>query len=762
MNSNLARERRPRRRSRVRSFVTVVQVIILLFMGTTVGVGLGLFLNLSRVLPQVQDFQAPEATIVYSSDGVVLGRVFREDRTNVPLKEIPQSLRDATIAIEDSRFYEHAGVDVRGIARAVWTNVRGQRLAQGGSTITQQLARNVYLNQRKTFQRKIQEAVLAILIERRYEKDRILEMYLNQVYYGSGAFGVQAASKVYFGKDVGQLTLSEAAMIAGMPKKPSAYSPHEDKEAAITRRDIVLNRMAELGMLTASERDEAKNKKLAIIPRAKGRSTYKAPHFVDYVAAQLRERYGEDVVYMGGLRVYTTLNYEMQKIAEKALREQIKRHRNKGVGEGCIIAIEPGNGYIRAMVGSVDPTSHFNRCTQAVRQPGSAFKAFVYTAAIEAGMKPTDRILDAPKSYPQTNRPPWRPKNYDNKWRGSVTMAEAVALSINMPAIRTAEKIGVRNVIDAARRLGIKSPLEPYLPLAIGGIGGVHPIEMASAYGTFANDGIHVEPVSITRVTNNHGDTIEDYIREGRRVISARTNQLMDEMLRGVVTRGTGRSVLNVPNARGKTGTTNDDRDAWWVGYIPHKLVAAVWVGNDDYTPMRRAWGGTVCAPVWEEFMLKAIPIFDKIHAEKKVAQARKPSTEREERERQPRENVRVRDTDPPTDEPVNEEDTVTATVCSDSQLLASSGCTSTYTQKFSRGSEPTQYCNLSHERSISEPRPVPRTPQPDPNVQLVTVTVCSESGLLAGRNCQTTRKRIPIDEVPAQVCTRHNRSEDR
>lgn len=767
MISNSGRRAQParRRRSRIRSFVTVLQVTILLGVGASVGIGLGLFVNLSRVLPAVQDFQSPEATIVYSSDGVLLGRIFREDRTNVLLKEIPENLREATIAIEDSRFYEHAGVDVRGVARAIWTNLRGQRLAQGGSTITQQLARNVYLSQRKTFQRKIQEAVLAILIERRYTKDKILEMYLNQVYYGSGAFGVQAASKVYFGEDVDQLDLSQAAMLAGLPQKPSSYSPHEDEEAALNRRDVVLNRMAELGMITPQERDEAKAEKLRIIPRARGRSTYKAPHFVDYVTKQLKERYGEDVVYMGGLRVYTTLNYQMQKIAEKALREGVKSHRGRGVGEGCFVAIEPGNGYVRAMVGSVDPASHFNRCTQAVRQPGSSFKAFVYTAAIEAGMRPTDTINDTPVSYPQVSREPWRPRNYDNKWHGRVSMADAIARSINIPAIKVADKIGVKNVIDVARRMGIKSPLEPYLPLAIGGIGGVHPIEMASAYGTFANGGIHVDPVSIVRVTNSHGDIIEDYVPEGQRVISARTNTLMDEMLRGVVTRpyGTGKSVRDVPNARGKTGTTNDDRDAWWLGYIPGKLVAAVWVGNDDYKPMNKAWGGTVCAPVWKEFMLKSIPIFDKTHEDKKVALATKkpdtsePSTETRRTERS--EPGNSAGSDATTDDTA---DTVTATVCSDSGLLATSNCPNTYTQKFVRGSEPTAYCNLSHTRAATDTRTNPQ-PAPAPDVQLVTVTVCSDTGMLATPYCpKTARKQIPIDDVPTQVCTKHRSSSDR
>lgn len=337
--------------------------MILIGISASVGIALGLFINLSGVLPTVEDFEAPEATIIYSSDGVVLGRIFREDRTNVPLKDIPKPLRDATVAIEDSRFYQHSGVDVRGIGRAVWENVRGHRISQGGSTITQQLARNVYLTQRRTFERKIQEAVLAILIERHFSKDKILELYLNQIYYGSGAFGVQAASKVYFSKNVDRLSLSEAALIAGLPWRPTANSPHENLQAALDRRDIVLNRMAQLGYITPNERDTAKVERVTIVLKRKGRSAFRAPQFVDYITRQLRDRYGDDVLFRGGLRVYTTLHYGMQKIAEEALRNGVgKYEQSRKVTEGCFVCIEPATGYIRAMVGSVDPSSQFNRC----------------------------------------------------------------------------------------------------------------------------------------------------------------------------------------------------------------------------------------------------------------------------------------------------------------------------------------------------------------------------------------------------------------
>lgn len=757
------------KRSRLRSIVTILQVIILLGISASVGVALGLFINLSNALPKVGNFQPPEATIIYSSDNVILGRIYREDRTNVPLNDIPKNLRNATVAIEDRRFYQHSGIDMKGIARAVWQNVRGQRMAQGGSTITQQLARNVYLTQRKSISRKVQEAVLAILMERNFTKQKILELYLNQVYYGSGAFGVQAASRVYFGKDVDRLDLAQCAMLAGMPQKPSGYSPHEDPEAAKGRRNIVLDHMQAEGYITAEQRDEAKAESLHVIKRVKGRNTYKAPHFVDYVTRQLREKYGDDVLYQGGLRVYTTLNYKMQVIAEDALRNGVKKHEKlRHVSEGCFVALEPATGYVRAMVGSVDPSSQFNRCVQAKRQPGSSFKAFVYTAALAAGMKPSDRVVDSPVSFPNGTGGLWKPKNYDNKWHGSVTLESAVARSINIPAIKVAEKVGIQNVIRYAQLMGIKSPLEPYLSTAIGGIGGLRPIEIASAYGTFANNGIHVEPCSIVRVTNNRGEVYQDYLPEGRRVISERINSGMDKMFRAVVASkgGTGYAVRGVSQARGKTGTTNDDRDAWFIGYVPDKLVAACWVGNDNYAPMRHAFGGSVCAPIWKEFMLKSIPIYDEIHREEKEASkpvkvanesdkvVREEKPERSDTKKEERLNV------PSPDVTETDSDVVSVKLCNESQMLATPYCPATHTERMLRGTEPTSYCTIhTGARRNTENRGASHAARPD--VQYVTVLICKETGLLATRNCPSERKRVPIDEVPTQVCTVHSHSRE-
>ena len=556
-----------------------------------------------------------QSLVIYSSDGVELGRAFGAKRTYVTLDRIPKVLRDATVAIEDSRFYSHSGLDPRGISRAIWRDIESGKAVEGGSTITQQLVRNVSLSSQKTLQRKIEESMLAIKVERKLHKDEILELYLNQVYYGSGAYGVEAASRTYFGKPVNDLSLSEAALVAGLPQRPSAYCPHRNLQAAMRRRDIVLDRMAKLGYITNTQRDKAKREQPTIEPKIDSPNGWKAPHFVAYVLAQIKQRYDDDFLRDSGIKVYTTLDYRMQLIAEKALRDGITRNsRSLHVKEGCFVCIDPATGYVRAMVGSVDPKSEFNRCTQGRgRQPGSAFKTFVYAAAIEAGMTPFDEIVDEPVSFQGVGGKLWTPSNYDRKFHGVVTLEQAFVRSINIPAIKLADQVGIDNVIRIAKAAGIQSELEPYLTTAIGGVRGVHPIEMASAYGTFANGGVHVEPISVLRITNWRGDTIAEFATTATRAISSEVSQTVDYLLRQVVAdpTGTGHRVNNVPEARGKTGTTNDDRDAWFVGYVPGKLVAACWAGNDDNSPMRRAFGGSLCAPIWQQFMLEAIRLHD-------------------------------------------------------------------------------------------------------------------------------------------------------
>lgn len=652
-----------------------------------------LYGKLSKALEMKTPIKDSQALVVYSSDGVELGRGYGDNRTYVALTDIPKNLRNATVAIEDSRFYSHGGLDARGIARAIWRDVAGGRLSEGGSTITQQLVRNVCLSNAKTFKRKIEEAALAIKVERRLSKDEILELYLNQIYYGSGAYGVEAAAQTYFGRPVSELDLSETALIAGLPQRPTGYSPHQSPKLALARRDVVLNRMAELGYISNHERDRAKRQRLTFADRP---TDNRAPHFVAYVLSQLRSKYSDNVLRRGGLKVYTTLNYRMQQIAEKALRDGIRRNsRSLRVHEGCFICLEPETGYVRAMVGSVDPKSEFNRCTQGHgRQPGSSFKLFVYAAAMEAGMTPSDTIVDEPVSYPGAGGSPWTPGNYDDTYHGTVTLEQAFVRSINIPAIKLADKVGIENVIRIAKAAGVESELEPYLTTAIGGVKGVHPIEMASAYGTFANDGVQVDPISILRVTNWRGETVDEFSPKSERAISSDVCRTMDGMLRQVVVNpaGTGHRAADVREARGKTGTTNDDRDAWFIGYVPSTgsgggLVAACWAGNDNNSSMRHVFGGSVCAPIWRRFMLQAIPIHDRVSHSRHAAVVVEETP------------AMGSDTEKPTvdEQPssTSASEVVTCKVCDESGLLATDKCPATHSEEFVKGTEPTGKCTI-------------------------------------------------------------------
>ena len=650
------------------------------------------YAKLSKALDVKSSIRPSQSLVVYSSDGVELGRAYGENRTYVTLKGIPKNLQNATIAIEDSRFYSHSGVDARGIARAIWRDVRGGKLAEGGSTITQQLVRNVCLTHSKTFKRKIEEAALAIRVERSLSKDEILELYMNQIYYGGGAYGVEAASQAYFGKSVGELDLSEAALIAGMPQSPSYYS--RNPKQALKRRDTVLDRMAQLNYITAAERDRAKRERLSIQSNVSTGSLGRAPHFVQYVISRLHERYSESDLKGGGLKVYTTLDYRMQRIAERALRAGI-RHNSRAlhVSEGCFVCIDPETGYIRAMVGGVNPRSEYNRCTQGYgRQPGSSFKLFVYAAAMDAGMKPTDTIVDEPISYPGAAGEPWTPTNDDNRFHGTVTLTQAFAQSMNIPAIKIADRVGIDSVIRMAHAAGVESDLEPNLTTAIGGVKGVHPLEMASAYGTFANDGVHAKPMAIIRITNWRGDTVEKFRPSTEQAVSGDVCRSMDTLLRQVVvgSGGTGRRAGGVSEARGKTGTTNDDRDAWFIGYVPGKLVAACWAGNDNNSPMRHVYGGSVCAPIWRQFMLQALPIYDRTthHAPRKEAPKEAPKS------------VTVTETAPATAPDAEQSDKVTCKICDESGMLATDQCPATHEQEFTAGTEPTHLCTTHTPRS--------------------------------------------------------------
>src|SRR5213593_2052300 len=574
------------------------------------------FTILPRSLPSVktlETFQPIQGTKVYDDNDELLTELHVERRIFVPLAHIPQTLRDAVIATEDRRFYSHFGVDPIGVARAVYQNYRRGRFVEGGSTITQQLTKVLFLTPDKSLDRKMKEAVLALELERRYSKDRILEMYLNQVYFGNGAYGVEAASRTYFGKSVTELNVKEAALLAGLPRAPSTYSPFEHGEAAKRRREVVLRRMVEYGALKDADAKKLARADLGLIPPERRRTT--GQYFLDYVQQTLEAKYGADMVFKGGLNVYTTLNPAMQLAAEQALRDGLKALEGRtGKGkpgehpEGAIVTVEPQTGYVRAMVGGYDFfRSEFNRATQARRQPGSAFKPFIYIAALESGFTAATRVEDAPISYPVANGQVWKPENYDRKFRGPTTLQQAIEESVNVVTVKVQERVGLNHTIQVARRFGISSPLDVNLSLALG-TSDLTLIELTSAYGALANQGQWVPPTTVRYVTDAQGKLLEESMPEPREAVPPETAYVITHMLRGVVERGTGQAakVLNRPIAA-KTGTTNDYSNAWFIGYTP-RLATGVWVGYDRPRSLGKdETGSRVAVPIWTTFMGKVL-----------------------------------------------------------------------------------------------------------------------------------------------------------
>jgi len=766
------RTRRNPRRRRLSRFWLYIEIIILAFLTISLGVVAGAFFSVVKMLPSAADiasYEPTEATKIYSSDGVLLADIYEENREVVPITAIPKNLQNATVAIEDARFYKHPGVDPQGIARALYQNLRRRHIAQGGSTLTQQLARNIYLSREKSFSRKLKEIILAVELERHFSKEQILELYMNQVYYGSGSYGVQTASTVYFGKDVKDLTLAQCALLAGLPQKPSVYSPYENLDAAVKRRNVVLDRMARLGYIAPAQRDEAQAEEVKLLGmRPAGIRRFRAPWFVTYVIKTLTEKYGADLVYRGGLTVHTTLNYEMQQAAEEALRNGVKEAKSRHVSQGALVCIDPQTGYIKAMVGGVNPDftkDQYNRAVQSRRQPGSSFKAFVYTAAVDNGYDIYYRVSNKPITY---KGKPW-PKNYNPRQSASsYSMAQAVAQSVNRCAVNMCKQIGVDQVIMYARMLGIKSPIDPGLALALGA-SGVSVLELTSAYGVFAADGMRAEPMAIVRVNESDrgkdGALIEENRPILRQVLSEQTAQLMNELFRGVVTMGTGGRAGVIPKSHGKTGTTSEGRDAWWVGYTP-ELVAAVWVGNDDYSPMNRVWGGNVCCPTWVAFMRKALVVHQREIQEASTQQSESTvETPRERRSRQ-------RETGASGDR-------ATVTICAASGMLATRYCPTTYRVSFESGKEPVSYCTVHGPESNGQtptqtPTETPREQPPPPPSQstpgpprpgtsgrtspaYVDVTICVESGQIANEYCpETVARRFLASEAPARECRLH------
>jgi penicillin-binding protein 1A len=591
-------------------------ILVLAVFGVLLFVGIvaGIIASYSRNLPDINrmaDYQPSRSTRVYARNGVQLANLYRENRTWVAIDRIPVGVRNAFIATEDAHFYQHHGVDFFGIARAVLADTRHEHL-QGASTITQQLARGLFLSNEVSYSRKIQEALLAMEIERYYTKDEILERYLNLIYFGAGAYGIEAAAHTYFGTNVGRLTLAQSSLLAGLPAAPSDYSPYVSIERAKDRQHHVLERMVDAGFITQSQAEAAADAPLRLIgERPSGLQSYKYPYFTTYVNHLIEDQFGTQATFEGGLQVYTTLDPALQDIAQDAVSWGIKAGKAEGIGahQGALVAIRPSTGEILAMVGGATPfslTNQFNRAWQSHRQPGSSFKAYVYTAEVDAGHPPTTIVEDTPVSYPMGDGTRWAPLDDDYRYLGAITLRYALAQSRNIVAVKLAQNLGVDKVIEYARRMGVTAPLDPTLSLALGS-SGISPLDQAAGYATLADQGVHITPYAIKIVRDSIGTPVLDNsYPQQTEVVSAGVAYLMTSMLESVIKEGTGTNANIGRPAAGKTGTTSSFRDAWFVGYTPD-LVAAVWIGNDDYTRMNESYGGNIPARIWARFMKRAL-----------------------------------------------------------------------------------------------------------------------------------------------------------
>jgi len=691
-----------------RKLVGLVVFALLVLLAAAVGAASGLLLVYSTDLPQIEElerYRPSSVTELYDGQGRVIGTFALQRRVIATYDDYPEVLRNALISIEDKDFYRHSGINIWRIVGAAYRDIESGGKVQGASTLTMQLARNLFLSPDRSFYRKVQEALLAIQIERRFTKPQIFTLYANQIFLGHGAYGYEAASEYYFSKPARQLKLEEAALLAGLPKAPQYYSPINHPDRARRRRDLVLNAMLEDGKITKVQAEEAKGKPILLDLQKDPNSL--APHYVEEIRRYLEAKYGSDQVHEGGLRVYTSLDMDLQKTARQALLDGLaayeRRHGWRGklvnvieqgqkldkyedpdwdeepevngymhalvtqvspgaaevrfgqhtatlsqadaawtkrklpdilrVGdivyikvlsldtggksrvsleqdsgaEGALVAIDNATGEIKAMVGGRDfNLSKFNRATQALRQVGSSFKPYVYTAVIDQGGSPDDTILDAPVTF-QTASGPYSPHNYDEKFEGIITLRRALAQSRNIPALKLADRVGIKTVIEYAHRFGITANIPAYLPVALGSAE-ITPLEQTSAFSVFPNDGVRVAPRYITRVTDYEGRVLEEDFSDIKDVVSSRTARVMTSMLREVVLHGTAIAAAKMPYPlAGKTGTTNDFTDAWFVGFSP-SLTCGVWIGYDEKQSLgEKETGSRAALPIWMQFMNVAL-----------------------------------------------------------------------------------------------------------------------------------------------------------
>ncbi|MDD3653710.1 MAG: penicillin-binding protein 1A, partial [Desulfotomaculaceae bacterium] len=608
----MARRRRKRKLNLKRLFILLL-CLIAIMIGCA---GCGLVYTSIKDIPKLNSgsLETGASTLIYDKDGNLLTQIGVKNSIPVDLKEVPEIVRSAFLAVEDPHFYEHYGFSLRGIARAAWTDLTTGAIREGGSTITQQLVKVSFLTPETTIKRKLQELILAIQLERHYTKDEIFEMYLNNIYFGEGAYGIQAASQTYFGKDIDKVqSLEEAALLAGLPQAPSAYTPYRNPQGALDRRNIVLDSMVRNDYISETQAEQAKAKKIKLSGSEPAARQYPCAYYLDYVTEELIKKYGETEVFKGGLRVYAAVDKKIQQIAEDAMAKNSNFPSSKADAndvlqpQGAVVILDPLTGYIKALVGGRDHTHmrQWNRATQTTRQPGSAFKPIAaYGPAIEyKGLGPASVVDDIPTKYGT-----YEPRNVDGRFRGLITLRTALTHSVNVAAVKLLmDTVGLNDAINFASGLGIKlDPQTHGASMALGGLHtGVTPLQMAAAYGAFANEGNYVEPTAILRVEKADGIILEQNVPRRHQAMKATTAYLITDMMQSVVRSGTGTGAQIGRPAAGKTGTTDDGKDIWFVGYTP-ELVGAVWIGHDTPTAMPQAYGGTYPARIWREIMSKA------------------------------------------------------------------------------------------------------------------------------------------------------------
>ena len=594
--------------------------IIAVIAGILGGAATGLLIAVHSDMPSIEalaDYRPPAATKVYSDDNRLIGEFFQENRKPLTYDKIPKVMVDAIVAVEDAEFFEHKGVRVLSMVRALIADIKARKFVQGGSTITQQLAKTLFLTPEKSISRKIKEMLLALQIETRYTKEEILTYYFNQIYFGEGRYGLEAAAEVYFGKPAAKLTVAEAALIAGLPKAPSYYSPYKGLARSVKRRNIVLKRMVDEKLITPEQYEAAVKSEPELAGKGGGK---RAQWFLEAVR-QRAEGWIGGQLYRGGVSVYTTLDLDLQEAAEAAIAEGLAAMEKKiaapyidkkipekyGDLQAALIAIDPKSGEIKAMVGGRSfSDSQFNRATMARRQPGSAFKPIVYLAALENGGRSSDLLLDSPIILEMGGKD-WKPANFSNKFYGDVTMRNALAKSLNLATVRLFQQVGAEAVIDTATRLGIKSELVPYPSLALGS-SEVTLKELVSAYSVLANYGLRYEPFYVKHINRADGARLYKSGLNMSEAVSPENSFLATTLLRAVVEEGTGKQMKELgTELAGKTGTTDDYSDAWFVGYSP-SLAVGVWVGFDKRISMgRRATGAGAAGPIWKMFMERVV-----------------------------------------------------------------------------------------------------------------------------------------------------------